>query len=123
MTGDEEYDPPMTTDWRAERAEHLRQLIMRAEPAIVEETKWVKPSNPAGVPTFSLDGLICTLETYKDKLKVTFAKGATLPDPGGVFNSSLDAGTRRAVDVHEDDALDDEAFMQLVRDAVDRNRA
>lgn len=113
----------MSENWRAERVEHIRQLIMRAAPDIVEETKWVKPSNPGGVPTFSLDGLICTLETYKDKVKATFAKGASLPDSAGVFNASLDAGTRRAVDVHEDDLLDDEAFMQLVRDAVDRNRA
>ncbi|MEH3034696.1 MAG: DUF1801 domain-containing protein [Aeromicrobium erythreum] len=112
----------MSEDWRADRVEHLRGLIQQAEPDVVEEVKWRKPSNPDGVPTFSADGLVCTLETYKDKVKVTFAKGASLPDPSGVFNASLDAGTRRAVDVREGDALDDDAFVALVREAVALNR-
>lgn len=89
---------------------------------MVEEAKWRKPSNPDGVPTFSLDGLVCTLETYKDKVKVTFAKGASLPDPAKVFNASLTAGTRRAVDVKESDVLDDEAFSNLIRAAVALNQ-
>lgn len=96
---------------------------MSAEPDIAEEIKWRKPSNPDGVPTFSLDGLVCTLETYKDKVKVTFAKGASLPDPAKVFNASLTAGTRRAVDVKEHDVLDDAAFGDLIRAAVALNQA
>ena len=84
--------------------------------------KWRKASNPDGVPTFSADGLICTIETYQDKVKVTFAKGASLDDPSGVFNASLDAGTRRAVDIFEADELDEDAFVALVRAAVAENR-
>ena len=80
--------------------------------------KWRKPTNPDGVPTFSCDGLICTLETYKDKVKPTFARGASLDDPTGVFNASLDAGTRRALDLREGDPLDEDAFVELVRRAV-----
>lgn len=95
---------------------------MRADPDIVEEIKWRKPSNPDGVPTFSADGLICTLETYKDKIKLTFAKGASLPDPAKVFNASLTAGTRRAIDIKENDTLDDDAFVALVQSAVALNR-
>ncbi|MCF8603984.1 DUF1801 domain-containing protein [Gordonia sp. HY442] len=112
----------MSEEWRAARVEHIRGLIVSAEPDIVEEAKWRKPSNPDGVPTFSLDGLVCTLETYKDKVKVTFAKGASLPDPTKVFNASLTAGTRRAVDVTENDILDDAAFMNLIRAAVAVNQ-
>ncbi|MGC4934772.1 DUF1801 domain-containing protein [Gordonia sp. DT30] len=111
-----------TTDWRAARADEIRALILEAEPDITEEIKWRKPSNPDGVPTFSLDGLICTLETYKDKIKVTFAQGAALPDPAKVFNASLTAGTRRAVDIKENDALDGSAFGDLIRAAVAQNR-
>ena len=111
------------TDWRTDLVDHLRSLIVRAEPDVVEEAKWKKPSNPAGVPTFSADGLICTVETYKDKVKLTFAKGASLADPSGIFNASLDAGTRRAIDIREGESLDDEAFIALVREAVDLNRA
>lgn len=113
----------MTENWRTDRVEHIRQLINRAAPEVSEETKWVKPTNPGGVPTFSLDGLICTVETYKDKVKVTFAKGASLPDPTGLFNASLDAGTRRAIDLFADDELDEAAFVAIVRSAVDRNRS
>ena len=92
------------------------------EPDAVEEAKWRKASNPDGVPTFSLDGLICTVETYQDKVKVTFAKGASLEDPAGLFNASLGAGTRRAIDVLEGDDLDGDAFVALVREAVAANR-
>jgi hypothetical protein len=110
-------------DWRGDLVEHLRGLVVRAEPEVVEEAKWRKATNPDGVPTFSCDGLVCTVETYKDKVKVTFARGASLEDSSGLFNASLDAGTRRAIDLHEDDALDDEAFVRLVREAVARNRS
>jgi len=112
----------MSADWRADTVEKIRSLIVTAEPAVVEEAKWKKASNPDGVPTFSADGLICTVETYKDKVKVTFAKGASLEDPTGIFNASLDAGTRRAVDVFEGESLDDEAFVGLVREAAALNR-
>jgi hypothetical protein len=113
----------MTSEWRNETIEKLRSLILKAEPDIVEEAKWRKASNPDGVPTFSRDGLVCTVETYKDKVKVTFAKGASLEDPSGLFNASLDAGTRRAVDLHEDDVLDENAFVELIREAVARNQS
>jgi hypothetical protein len=96
---------------------------MSADPEMVEEAKWRKASNPDGVPTFSCDGLVCTVETYKDKVKLTFAKGASLDDPAGIFNASMDAGTRRAVDLHEGDDLDQDAFVALVREAVALNRA
>jgi hypothetical protein len=113
----------VAADWRSDLADRLRALILEAEPAVVEEAKWRKASNPDGVPTFSCSGLICTLETYKDKVKLTFAKGASLADPNGVFNASLDAGTRRAIDIHEGDDVDERAFVALVRDAVALNRA
>ncbi|MFT4307270.1 MAG: DUF1801 domain-containing protein [Microbacterium sp.] len=110
------------SDWRADRVETVRGLIRGAEPEVVEEVKWRKPSRPDGVPTFSLSGLICTVETYKDKIKLTFARGAALPDPSGLFNASLDAGTRRAIDLRAQDALDEDAFVALVRAAADLNR-
>ena len=113
----------VSDDWRTETVDKLRGLITKAEPDAVEEAKWKKASNPGGVPTFSCDGLICTVETYKDKVKATFAQGASLEDPSGLFNASLDAGTRRAIDVFEGDALDEDAFIALVRAAVARNRA
>jgi len=113
----------VSDDWRSETIEKVRSLILTAEPAMVEEAKWRKASNPDGVPTFSCDGLVCTVETYKDKVKLTFAKGASLDDPSGLFNASLDAGTRRAIDLHESDQLDEDAFVELVRNAVERNRA
>ncbi len=112
----------MADDWRESRVAEIRSLIMKADPDIVEEIKWRKPSNPDGVPTFSLDGLICTLETYKDKIKLTFAKGASLPDPAKLFNASLTAGTRRAIDLKEGDALNEDAFAELVRAAIGHNR-
>lgn len=110
-------------DWRASTVAAVRTAIQTADPDIAEERKWVKASNPDGVPTFSLDGLICTVETYRDKVKVTFARGAAVPDPDGLFNASLDAGTRRAIDLHEGDALDEVALTELVRRAVDVNRS
>ncbi|KAB2810877.1 DUF1801 domain-containing protein [Pimelobacter simplex] len=113
----------MSADWRSDLVDELRTLIVQAEPDVVEEAKWKKASNPDGVPTFSADGLICTVETYKDKVKVTFAKGAALGDPTGLFNASLDAGTRRAVDVFEGEQVDGDAFVALVREAVALNRS
>ncbi|MFY0406743.1 DUF1801 domain-containing protein [Solicola sp. PLA-1-18] len=113
----------MTDDWRPGTLATLRSLVLQADPDMVEEVKWRKPSNPDGVPTFSCDGLVCTLETYKDKVKVTFARGASLDDPTGVFNASLDAGTRRALDLRQGDELDQDAFLALVREAVALNRS
>jgi hypothetical protein len=109
-------------DWRIDRVDELRSLIKQAEPDAVEESKWRKPSNPDGVPTFSLDGLICTVETYKDKVKATFAKGASLNDPDQLFNASLDAAVRRAIDLREGDQLDADAFKALIHEAVRVNR-
>ncbi len=109
------------TDWRATALDHVRRLIQEAIPGVVEEIKWRKPSNPDGVPVWSKDGMICTGETYKDKVKVTFAKGAALDDPAGVFNASLTAGTRRAIDMPEGYVLDDEAFKGLMRQAAALN--
>jgi hypothetical protein len=108
-------------DWRGEMLSHLRNLILAADPNVVEEVKWRKPSNPLGVATWSHAGIICTGETYKDKVKFTFAKGASLQDPSGLFNASLDAGTRRAIDIREGDRLDETAFTALVRNAAARN--
>jgi hypothetical protein len=113
----------VSDDWRNETVQGLRALILSADPAMIEEAKWRKASNPDGVPTFSCDGIVCTVETYKDKVKLTFAKGASVDDPSGLFNASLDAGTRRAIDVREGEALDEDAFVQLVRAAVARNQA
>jgi hypothetical protein len=110
-------------DWRGETLARVRALIHEADPDVVEEVKWRKPSNPAGVPCWSHHGLICTGEVYRDKVKLTFAKGAALDDPKGVFNASLDAGTRRAVDLFEGDVVDAEGFKALVRAAVGVNAA
>ena len=110
-------------DWRAETLAKVRRLIEEADPDIVEERKWAKPSNPAGVPTWSHGGIVCTGETYKDKVKLTFANGAALADPARLFNSSLEGSTRRAIDIHEGDTLDAEAFKALVREAVAHNVA
>ena len=108
----------MSDDWRAETLARVRKWIAEAAPEAVEEVKWRKPSNPAGVPAWSQGGLICTGETYKDKVKLTFAKGASLPDPHKLFNASLDAGTRRAIDLREGETLDAAAFKALVQAAV-----
>ncbi len=108
-------------DWRGERLSELRDLIRQAEPDVVEEIKWQKASNPLGVPVWSRDGIICTGETYKDKVKVTFAKGASVEDPAGLFNASLDAKVRRVIDLGEGDRIDAEGFKALVRAAVELN--
>lgn len=108
-------------DWRAEVLAQVRGLIHEADPDIVEECKWVKPSNPLGVPVWSHAGIVCTGETYKQVVKLTFARGASLADPRGLFNSSLDGGTRRAIDIREGDVLDAEAFRALIRAAVAEN--
>ncbi len=109
------------TDWRGARLARLRGLIREADPGVVEGIKWRKPSNPFGVPVWEHDGLICTGETYKDKVKLTFAHGAALPDPTGLFNAGLDGGTRRAIDLSEDRMIDEEAFRTQIRAAVALN--
>ena len=110
-------------DWRGAMLGRLRALIKEADPQVVEEIKWRKPSSPSGVPVWSHDGMICTGETYKDKVKLTFARGAALEDPSKMFNSSLGGGTRRAIDIREGDRVNDEAFKALVREAVTLNQA
>ena len=111
----------LKVDWRSETLARIRTLIHEADPEVVEEVKWRKPTNPAGVPVWSHGGIICTGETYKDKVKLTFAGGAALPDPKGLFNSSLDGGTRRAIDIREDDKIDEAAFQALIRAAIALN--
>ena len=108
-------------DWRGEVLARVRALIREADPAVVEAVKWRKPSNPAGVPVWEHSGVLCTGETYRDKVKLTFARGAELEDPAGLFNSSLDGNTRRAIDIREGGELDAEALKALVRAAVARN--
>jgi hypothetical protein len=108
-------------DWRGEMLSRIRGLIKQAAPEVVEEIKWRKPLNPFGVPVWSHDGVILTGETYKDKVKLTFAKGASLEDPAGLFNSSLEGKARRAIDLHEGDSIDEEAFKALVRSAAELN--
>jgi hypothetical protein len=111
-------------DWRVETLNTIRKLIQGADPDVVEEVKWRKPSNAMrGVPVWSHDGIICTGETYKDKVKLTFAKGASLRDPDKLFNASLDGNIRRAIDIHVGDKVDARAFKALVRAAVDLNTA
>ena len=111
----------MSTDWRSETLETVRRLIREADPGVVEERKWKKPSNPAGVPTWSHHGIVCTGETYKDKVKLTFARGASLDDPSGLFNSSLEGNSRRAIDIREGEIIDAGAFKALIRAAVALN--
>jgi hypothetical protein len=110
-------------DWRGETLARMRRLLREADPEVIEEVKWVKPSNPWGVPVWSHDGMLCTGEVYKDHVKLTFAYGASLQDPARLFNASLDAGTRRGLDLHEGDEVDEKAFKALVREAVARNVA
>jgi hypothetical protein len=109
-------------DWRGETLRRMRNLIREADPDVVEEWKWVTPTKP-GTPVWSHDGIICTGESYKNVVKLTFAKGASLKDPAGVFNSSLDGNVRRAIDIHEGEDVDESAFTALVRQAVALNRA
>jgi hypothetical protein len=105
-------------DWRGAALARVRRLIREADPDVVEEVKWRKPSNPAGVPVWEHAGIICTGETYQDKVKLTFARGAALDDPSRVFNSSLDGGTRRAIDIREGETVDETAFKALIKEAV-----
>lgn len=114
---------PEPTDWRVETLDHIRKLILQTDPAIVEEIKWRKPSNDMrGVPVWSHDGIICTGETYKAVVKLTFAKGASLPDPRNLFNASLDGNTRRAIDLRAGDELDGAALQALIRAAIVANQ-
>jgi hypothetical protein len=110
-------------DWRGDVLRRIRMLIREADPGVVETVKWRKPSNPAGVPVWEHAGMICTGETYKDKVKLTFARGASLDDPSNLFNSSLEGGTRRALDIREGHTIDEQAFTALVREAVAVNLA
>jgi hypothetical protein len=110
-------------DWRRETLARVRAIIKEADPDAIEEAKWKKPSNPAGVPTWSHDGVMCTGETYKDKIKLTFARGAALSDPARLFNASLDGGARRAIDIREGDKINEKALKALIREAVALNTA
>jgi hypothetical protein len=109
-------------DWRGETLGRMRELIREADPDVVEEWKWVKPTNP-GTPVWSHDGIVCTGESYKSVVKLTFAKGASLDDPAGLFNASLDGNTRRAIDIREGEDVDAEAFKALIRAAVALNES
>jgi len=109
-------------DWRGETLARVRRLIKEADPDVVEQVKWKKPSNNMrGVPVWEHDGIVCTGETYKTAVKLTFAKGAALDDPSGLFNSSLEGNVRRAIDIHEGEKIDEKAFKALIRAAVSVN--
>ena len=108
-------------DWRSATLARMRELILAADPGMTEERKWKKPSNPAGVPTWSHDGIVCTGETYKQVVKLTFAQGAKLPDPARLFNAGLEGNLRRAIDIREGDAVNAAAFKALIKAAVARN--
>jgi hypothetical protein len=108
-------------DWRDATLDRIRALILAADPAMTEERKWKKATNPAGVPVFSHDGIVCTGERYKSAVKLTFMHGASLPDPKGLFNAGLDGGTRRAIDIPEGGKIDAVAFKALIKAAVARN--
>jgi hypothetical protein len=109
-------------DWRGETLARVRGIIREADPDVVEEWKWAKATSP-GTPVWSHDGIICTGETYKSAVKMTFAKGASLEDPSGLFNASLEGNTRRAIDVHEGEEIDEEALKALIRAAVALNHS
>jgi len=109
-------------DWRGATLARIRSLIKQADPEVVEELKWRKPTNPAGVPVWSHDGIICTGETYDNVVKVTFARGAALADPSRLFNASREGNARRAIDIHAGDEIDAEAFKALIRAAVALNK-
>lgn len=108
-------------DWRGAALTRMRALIRRADPDVIEDVKWRKPTNPAGVPTWSHAGLLCTGEVYKAYVKLTFARGAALADPAGLFNAGFGGGTRRAIDVREGEEVDADAFVGLIRAAVALN--
>lgn len=112
-----------TPTWQTDLLNQIRQLILQTLPDAVEEIKWRKPTRPEGVPVWSRGGILCTGETYKDKVKITFAQGAVLPDPAGLFNASLDGNTRRAIDLYEGDKLNKTAFKALIRAAAKQNAA
>lgn len=122
MSADVDAKIRSLNDWRGALLTRLRRLIREAVPEVVEEIKWRKPSNPLGVPTWSHAGIICTGESYKDKVKLTFPKGSALGDPQGLFNASM-TGVRRALDIREDDRLDERALQDLVREAAAVNAA
>jgi hypothetical protein len=107
-------------DWRGKTLGTVRRIIKEADPDVVEEWKWVKPTNP-GTPVWSHNGILCTGESYKSVVKLTFFKGAALPDPAGLFNSSLDGNVRRAIDITENERIDEKALKNLIREAVARN--
>jgi hypothetical protein len=111
----------VVSDWRDETLSKIRKLIKQADPKVVEEQKWKKPSNAAGVPVWSHDGIICTGETYKNHVRLTFGKGAALKDPKRLFNSSLEGNAFRAIVIHEGDTIDEAAFKTLIREAVALN--
>ena len=125
MTASEEIDAKLARlgDWRGATLARMRRLIREADPQVVEELRWRKPSNPSGVPTWSHAGILCTGELYKDKVKLTFARGAALADPAGLFNSGLGGGTRRAIDIAEGEEVDAAAFKALIGEAVAVNLA
>lgn len=108
-------------DWRGLTLARMRALIFEADRDMIEERKWKKPSNPAGVPVWSHDGIVCTGETYAKAVKLTFMRGASIPDPSGLFNASLDGNARRAIDIHEGEEVDARAFKTLVQAAVAQN--
>jgi hypothetical protein len=118
-----EGETQVSRDWQETTLARMRALILDADPGIVEERKWKKPSNPDGVPVWSRDGIVCTGEMYTKAVKLTFAQGAGIPDPKGLFNASLEGNTRRAIDIREGDRVDARAFKALVKAAVARNRA
>ena len=120
MNGSQAIDAKIAAlgDWRGAVLAKVRRLIREADPVVTEDVKWRKPSNPAGVPVWECGGIICTGETYADKVKLTFARGASLDDPSMLFNSSLEGGTRRAIDIREGDEIDEAAFKALVRKAI-----
>jgi hypothetical protein len=108
-------------DWREETLARMRKLILEADPGMTEECKWIKATNPSGVPVWSHAGIVCTGEKYSKVVKLTFAEGASLPDPSRLFNSSLEGSTRRAIDIHEGETVDASAFKALVKAAVAQN--
>ncbi|HEX6661623.1 MAG TPA: DUF1801 domain-containing protein [Sphingomicrobium sp.] len=125
MSAAEEIDRKIAGlgDWRGAAFARVRSLIREADPDVVEEVKWRKPSNPLGVPVWEHGGMICTGEVYRDKVKLTFARGAALEDPTGMFNSGIAGGTRRAIDIREGEQIDAAAFTALIREAVAMNLA
>lgn len=125
MTPSQEIDVKIQGlgDWRGAVLAKVRRMIHEADPPVIEDVKWRKPSNPSGVPVWEHDGMICTGEIYKDKVKLTFARGAALEDPARLFNSSMTGGTRRAIDFYEGDEVDETAFKALIRAAVDLNQS